>query len=151
MENLAPYFICLVAFAIHKDRANLAAVSLFIFFYSISLVFHTVILEDQAIYKINLVLTACFLAILSKFTKITLMMLVLSITSVILTSIDFGAYITYTDKAEQYQFFYVIERPIIILQYAALLITDGEKINVSRYFSDMLVYMRHSAMRLRNR
>jgi hypothetical protein len=149
MENAIPYLMCAVAFFLHKDKTNQAVTGLFAVFYSLSLVFNTFMIEEVLIFEINLVLTALFYLFLAQFSKITMMMIIFCVTDVILTLIDVGALLAYNyNWTSLYATLYELDKPFIIMQYAALWVTDGERINVGRFYGNIRLHIRNFTMRL---
>jgi len=149
MELIIPYLICVVAFFLHKDSTNLAVTGLFAFFYSVSLAFHTLLVEEVLIFEVNLVLTALFYLCLIQFSKITMMMVIFCATDIILTSIDVGSLLAYNYSWNGlYDNLYDLDKPFIIMQYAALWVTDGERVNVRRFYGNIVGSIRNIAMRV---
>jgi len=149
MENVIPYMICAVAFALHKDKTNLAVTGLFVLSYSASLLFNQLMVDNVLIFEINLVITAIFYIILSKFSKITMMMVIFCVTDIILTLIDVASLLAYNYSWNSlYGNLYELDRPFIIMQYAALWVTDGERINIRRFYGNIVLSIRDIATRV---
>ena len=149
MINLIPYVIAGIALFLHRDNTNRACVGLFIFFYSISLVFHSLMVEDPRIFQVNLVLTAIFYMLLVQFSKVTVMMVVFCVTDVVLVLIDSVSFLAYHYKAEAlYQAPQNVELAAIYLQWIALWITDDRSINLRRYYVNIKLFIFNHSVRV---
>ena len=126
---MIPYFVAALAIIVHKSDTERAAIFLFALFYSIN----EVLLLDKSI---NLLLWAiisstCFLYLLSKLSKITLMILLLGITDIILVLIDVVGLLAYNYNVESiYQLREPLTKYAATAQIASLLVTDVRRVNV---------------------
>ena len=134
-----PFAMCLVAVMIHKDHTNLAAAGLFIIFYSFSLLPHLAMEESPIIFEINLMMTALFYVMLAGFSKVTKMIVIFCITDIILTLVDVAAFLSYHYRLwGLYEFAYKIEGSIVLIQWAALWVTDGKSVNVMGFCDNII-------------
>jgi len=127
--NMIPFLMVAIAFFIHRNNStNLAAVSIYIFFYSITLIPHMLLEPTEWIFVWN-VLNASALCMLMSVTcsKPTLLVLLIILTEfvlAILNSVCFIAYNHYQDGV--YQAALVLIDVTIGLQWASLWVwTDG--------------------------
>jgi len=149
MINLIPYVIAGTALFLHHNNTNRACVGLFIFFYSISLVFHSLMLEDPRIFHVNLVLTAIFYMLLVQFSKVTAMMVVFCVTDVVLVLIDVVSFLAYHYGLEAlYQAPLNVELAAIYVQWIALWITDDRSINLRRYYVNIKLFIFNHSVRV---
>lgn len=149
MINLIPYMIAGTALFLHRDNTNRACVGLFILFYSISLVFHALMIEDPRIFQINLVLTALFYLLLVQFSKVTAMMVIFCVTDVTLVLIDVVSFLAYHYRLEAlYKAPLNVELAAIYIQWIALWITDDRSINLGRYYVNIKLFVYDHTVRV---
>ena len=153
METMIPYLMALTGFLlINKDRSNRIVTVLFVFFYSLNLLFNMTMAEGPNIYLVELVLiTAFFVAVFISISvfqiKVTMMILVLCATDIIIASMDIVAFVAYNDKVI-YAAAYDGIIQLAIIQYAALWVNDGRRINIRALYDNIRLYFRDIAYRV---
>ena len=123
------YFIAALAIVVHKSDTNRAAVFLFAVFYSIN----EILLLDKSVnyFFWSIISSTCFIFLLSKLSKVTLMILLLAVTDIILASIDLIALVAYNlDNEWLYQIHFPVTYYVAVAQIACLLVTDVRTVNV---------------------
>jgi len=138
MENVAPYIVICISMLIQKDKTNLAAIGAFAFFYSATLIISYFTNGSDTYFLWSMVSTPLFLIVMSVMSKITLMILLLCLTEVALLIIDVISLIAYNMGIEWlYQIRWWPESIVIILQLAALLVTNGSRIRIHQTYGNM--------------
>jgi len=144
--EMIPYLMVPIAYWFHRDQSsNLAAISAFIFIYSLSLAANNLLVQNEFIFILN-VMFAASLSQIIKFTcrKPSLLIVLMLLTCfglTILNSIAFIAYNYYQDGIYQNSIY--LMSVFVGLQWAALWIKDDGIIkdtglhgNISRYLLD---------------
>ena len=123
------YFIAALAIVVHKSDTNRAAVFLFALFYSIN---EILLLDKSANYFFwSIISSTCFIFLLSKLSKVTLMILLLAVTDIILALIDLIALVAYNlDNEWLYQIHFPMTYYVAVAQIACLLVTDARSVNI---------------------
>ena len=126
---MIPYLIAALAIVVHKSDTNRAAIFLFALFYSIN---EILLLDKSANFFLwSIISSTCFIYLLSKLSKVTLMILLLGLSDIILTLIDVGSLLAYNYNVEwMYQLRYPSTYYVAIAQIAALLVTNERSVNV---------------------
>ena len=135
------YFIAAAAIVVHKSDTNRAAIFLFAVFYSIN----ELILLDKSVnyFFWSIISSTCFVFLLSKLSRVTVMILLLCLTDIILASIDLTALVAYhLDNERVFQFRELSEPFTSTFQIAALLVIDERRVNFAsiRYNISMLLH-----------
>ena len=126
-STITPFFMVAIGFFIHRNSStNLAAVSIYIFFYSLTLVPHMMLEETEWIFIWNVMNASamCMLMYLtlSKATWLVLFVILSEFVLAIFNSALFVSYNAYQDGI--YQFCLAMTDYIIMVQWALLWITD---------------------------
>ena len=152
METMIPYLMALAGFfLINKDRSNRIVTVLFVFFYSLNLLFNMTIAEGPNIYLVELVLiTAFFVAVFISISvfqiKVTMMILVLCATDIIIASMDIVSFVAYNNKVI-YAAAYDGIIQLAIIQYAALWVNDARRVKLGSHYDNIRLRIRDIALR----
>jgi len=126
MIDVIPYMVVCLAMCIHKDRTNLAACGVFAFFYSIALVIKYLHAGTPDYLIWSIATTPLFLIAMSVMTKITKLVIILSLTELVLLIIDVVSLVAYNMQIEWlYQLRWWPETIAIAVQTASLLVRHG--------------------------
>ena len=133
------YFIAALAIFVQKTDTNRAAIFLFAVFYSIN---EIILLDRTAYYFLWSIMSAtCFIYLLSKLSRVTIMVLLLALTDVILASIDLTALVAYKlDNEWIYQRHFLVTYYVSIAQIACLLVKDERSVNIGAIRYNISLY-----------
>ena len=138
------YFIAALAIFVQKTDTNRAAVFLFAVFYSIN---EIMLLDKSADYFLwSIMSSTAFVYLLSKLSRVTIMILLLALTDIILSSIDLIALVAYNlDNERVFQFRGIAEPYISTFQIAALLVTDARIVDSTAIRYNLSMLLNHAS------
>ena len=138
MENIIPLIVICLAMFVQKDNTNRAAVGVYGYFYCLALFISYYFAGEPEYFYWSIGSSPLFLIALSMLRKVTLMVLLLSLSEFALLLIDVLSIVAYNLRLEWlYSLRWMPETAVITLQLAALLVTNGNSIRIPVAYGNM--------------
>lgn len=154
METIIPYLMALAGFfLINKGKSNRIVTVLFVFFYSLNLLFNMKMNLGPDIYLVELALITCFfvsitLCISVLKINVTMMVLVICAIDIVIAVMDIVAFVSYYSKGyETYAFVYDGIIQLAVIQYAALWVNDARGISIRALYDNIKLHVYNLAVR----